>query len=93
MIHVGITRKGDGKNKFTSYFGKHGKLSKNKFWEFECYYIGWFWIEFELELLLRGRDHAGPKFTIGLFGYTIQFQIYDNRHWDAETNDWEVYED
>ena len=34
-------------------------------------------------------DHAGVFSSISLFRTTIQFDFYDNRHWDDETNSWE----
>lgn len=33
-------------------------------------------------------DHAGVKFELGLFGYSIVFYLYDSRHWNYEKNDW-----
>jgi hypothetical protein len=46
--------------------------------------------EFELDLMWKGKDHAGPSLTIGIGGYTISFKIYDYRHWNYELNDWEI---
>lgn len=28
------------------------------------------------------QSHAGLELEIGLFGYNVHFQFYDNRHWD-----------
>jgi hypothetical protein len=39
------------------------------------------------------QSHGGLGIVLGLFGYNIHFNLYDNRHWDVETNDWEVYPD
>ena len=40
----------------------------------------------------RRRDHAGPNIELAIFGLMIMFNIYDNRHWNYDNNDWEKYE-
>ena len=37
------------------------------------------------------QSHAGLSLELGIFGYNIHFNFYDNRHWDAETNNWANY--
>lgn len=37
------------------------------------------------------RDHAGIDIQLSLFGYCLHFNLYDNRHWDYKTNNWETY--
>jgi hypothetical protein len=34
------------------------------------------------------RDHAGMTIELGLLGYSISLNIYDQRHWDYKTNTW-----
>lgn len=34
----------------------------------------------ELELKLR-TDHQGLRLSFGLFGYTLEFSLYDRLHW------------
>lgn len=36
----------------------------------------------------RKADHAGFIFNITIFGLTLHFNIYDNRHWDFIENNW-----
>lgn len=36
------------------------------------------------------QDHAGASIKIGLLGYEISGSIYDYRHWNTKTNDWNV---
>ncbi len=36
------------------------------------------------------QSHGGVDLDIGLLGYNVHFQFYDNRHWDREINDWEL---
>jgi hypothetical protein len=35
------------------------------------------------------EDHAGIRLELGLLGYQIDFNIYDHRHWDTDTNTWQ----
>lgn len=37
------------------------------------------------------QSHAGVDLELGLLGYCVHFQFYDNRHWDSYTNTWEIY--
>jgi hypothetical protein len=39
------------------------------------------------------EDHAGIILTFGLFGYEVNLQIYDVRHWDHEYNCWKEYDE
>ena len=38
--------------------------------------------------LTHKTDHAGFTFDFTFIGLNIYFNIYDNRHWDCEKNDW-----
>lgn len=65
----------------------HGALPfKNKFWELEIYRSSDI-VRLGFEFTYR-ESHAGLKFEIGLLSYTIVLFLYDNRHWDTETNTW-----
>ena len=37
------------------------------------------------------QDHAGIEFSLGLFGYTVRYQFYDNRHWNHKEGRWMFY--
>ena len=70
--------------KYGSFFGV-----SNKFWELQLEkWENWtnyfeFYLKFD-----RHCDHAGFRFYIEISGYSINFRIYDSRHWDYEKNDW-----
>jgi hypothetical protein len=64
-----------------------GRLTKNKCWELNWYATHQL-VELQSHLTFTG-DHAGFLLLIGLFHRTIEFQIYDRRHWDYFKNDWE----
>jgi hypothetical protein len=72
----------------TWYWDK--KLTTYKWFEVQTFVDSDHLFGFELDLRLKGRDHAGPSFELVLFCIGLAARIYDNRHWDYETNDWEV---
>jgi hypothetical protein len=37
------------------------------------------------------QSHAGLDLELGLFGYNVHFQFYDNRHWNVKEGCWMVY--
>lgn len=75
---------------FTSYYYK--KISEHKTFEWQTEYWGWTRLfRFELDLSLKGECHAGPKLELTLFGFMVAVNVYDHRHWDHDTNDWEVH--
>lgn len=79
------------KENFKSFFVKNLKLTKNKSFEFQITRYTLDLFLFELSLAWYGHDHAGPFFILSLFGYSLNIKIYDNRHWDYDTNTWELY--
>ena len=68
-----------------------GKISQNKSWEFELYQHNYEIVKAVTQLTFN-RDHAGFTLNIALFTFGIEFTIYDTRHWNYETNSWEVYD-
>lgn len=45
-----------------------------------------------LDTRWRGCDHGGIRFDIEVFGYFLNLNLYDKRHWDWENWCWEEYE-
>ena len=68
------------------------RLSKYKSWEIQHSFHSPELLVFRLEWS-KNKSHAGVKVTLGIFGYAVDFQIYDNRHWDHYNDCWEVYEE
>ena len=77
-------------NRFANLFCRSGNTPwKHKYWEVEILKDSeLFRIEFEFT---TRQDHAGIGLELGLLGYKIDFRLYDSRHWDYETNSWQVY--
>jgi hypothetical protein len=90
MIYISIGLSNPWSNPFDNLWNKSGNLTKNKSWEAELL-RGRQLIGFTVGYTVR-QDHAGLNLEVGLFGYSISFMIYDNRHWDSITGTWEVYE-
>ena len=74
---------------FISFYTWTGAITKHKFWEVQVSHYAREWLAIELDLGWFGKDHAGPRVELNLFGYTITAQIYDHRHWDDYRNSWE----
>jgi len=36
------------------------------------------------------QDHAGLDLEVGMFGYCVHFNFYDNRHWSQITKEWDT---
>ena len=89
MINLNFLLTNPYSDRFEHVYGKDGKLTKNKSWEFQIYKSDTI-VELEFRLAHR-TDHAGVKLGIGLLGYTVSFQLYDIRHWNYDTKCWEVY--
>jgi hypothetical protein len=77
-------------DKFKSLGSIGGLLTQYKAWELEHYYYSRTLAEFEFSVTSKA-DHAGFRFTLGLLGYSISATIYDTRHWDRDSDSWEIY--
>lgn len=73
-------------NDFYTLFDYAWQLTANKFLEIECVRDNTL-IEVSLSIT-TSQDHAGTRLTFALFGYTITTSVYDHRHWNYETNEW-----
>lgn len=72
----------------SAFFGLHiAVLSPTVIFAMYCNLL---WIELDLKINRR-VDHAGLYFNLTLFGFCIDYSLYDMRHWDVDNNKWEVY--
>ena len=91
MINLQINLRIPGSDRFKNIKCCQGSMPflKNKFWEIQIYQSADI-----LDLFIRithKQDHAGIHLGLGLLGFNIEFQIYDNRHWNKNINDWSQY--
>ena len=77
---------------FKNLWFKSGSFNPHKHWELQLMHYDWNLFELNLVISWLGEDHAGPKLEIGILGYQFAVSVYDSRHWDYETNTWEVYD-
>jgi len=82
MIYINLTIRNPWSDRFEHIRAWSGPLSKNKYWEIECYRSDTI-AEVECKFTVR-EDHAGLTIGVGLFSYTIRAQVYDTRHWDYD---------
>jgi hypothetical protein len=87
MININFTIDNPWSDRWNTIWYRNGLLPKHKAWEFNGYRTHHI-VDFEFHFT-RNRDHAGIGFGLGLFGYSLEFQIYDTRHWDYTNNRWE----
>ena len=91
MIYLSFTLSNPFSNRYSVVYEKSGKSwNPHKFWEFEIYKNSAI-IGFAFDLTMR-QDHAGFGFSFELFGWRVDYRFYDSRHWNDETDCWEVYE-
>jgi len=74
--------------RWRTLFCKHGLFGKGtKAWELNGYATHQI-VDFSFELKRGYIDHRGVFLMIGLFGYALELDVYDTRHWD---NQWGVW--
>ena len=88
MINITLALTNPFSNRFDTLWEKSGRITKHKVWEVEVLkttsvaYI-------DLRITTR-QSHAGVMLGLGLLGYEILVSLYDTRHWNGDTNDWDV---
>jgi len=78
--------------KFNNIFHKDWLPFKHTVFEIEITQSTSTLAEIKFNLTFK-RDHAGMVFAIGLFTYSVCFNLYDTRHWNNDANSWEVYDE
>ena len=86
MINLNFKIENPKSNRWDILWSKHGTITRTKAWEFNGYRTNSI-VEVHAHYKLR-CDHAGFKFVLSLFGYTVELDFYDIRHWDYKTNRW-----
>jgi hypothetical protein len=72
---------------FKSLGSTGGKLFAHKYWEVEHNFYGNSLLDIDFHIAIR-EDHAGLSLTLGVMGYGVHLHVYDNRHWNRNTNSW-----
>jgi len=90
MINLSLALNNPFSRRWETIYYKGGLLSKNKSCEVQVFRDNTI-VSADVRMTFR-TDHAGIELGFGLLGYSIRAGINDNRHWDHETNAWEVYD-
>ena len=89
MINFNISLRNPWSNEFKNLWNRvYDTPFANKYVELEVYKDSSL-ASFMFNWTIR-QSHAGVDLDIGLFGYNVHFQFYDNRHWDRVNNHWEL---
>lgn len=88
MINFHINVRVPGSDRFRNIKCCNGivPFSQHKFWELQIY-RGSDIIDLFLRITAR-QSHSGVEIGFGLAGFNLEFQIYDNRHWNKENGCW-----
>lgn len=90
MINFRFSLENPWWDRFEILFWKAGGTPfKHKFWELQAMKTDDL-IAVDLRITSR-CDHAGIDLWLGLLGYSINFNLYDNRHWNTKEGRWVVY--
>jgi hypothetical protein len=88
MISLNFNLRNPWSNTFKNlWFRFYTTPIKNKFIEIEAYRDSSI-ISFVFAWTIR-QSHSGVDLELGLLGYCLRFNFYDNRHWDTNAGHWE----
>ena len=91
MIYLSFVITNPFSPSFSKVYETSGKTwMPHRFWEFGVYKTNAI-IRCIIDFTIR-QDHAGFGMELDLFGWGVEFRVYDSRHWNVETECWEVYE-
>jgi hypothetical protein len=76
---------------FKNIYNRAWAVSQNRTLEIQFDRYDYELLGIDCDLRWRGGDHAGPKFEINILGWCFRISLPDNRHWDCETDDWELH--
>jgi hypothetical protein len=83
MISFNFNIRNPWSNRFKNLWNRsYNTPFKNKFIELEVM-RDFTLVSFRFNWTVR-QSHAGLELEAGVFGYCIQFNFYDNRHWDSD---------
>ena len=87
MININFSIDYPFSTRFKILAGTSKLLTKNKAVEANIYCTANI-VKLALAYAIR-QDHAGLRMEFGLFGYECELHLYDTRHWNDKTHQWE----
>jgi len=90
MINLNFSIRNPWSQKFKNLgFVIYDSIFKHKYIEIELYKDSSI-ICFNFSWTIR-QSHAGVDIELGLFGYCVHYNFYDNRHWNYEAGRYYEY--
>lgn len=80
MINFNLSISNPWSDHWAVVYTKTDLLNKYTAWEFNVYSTHYL-LDADFRLTVTG-DHPGVFITVGLFGYSVEFNLYDTRHGD-----------
>ena len=79
-----------GPCEFRNIYNRAWAVSQNRTLEIQFDRYDYELLGLSFDLRWSGQSHAGPDFDFNILGYNFRISLSDNRHWDRETDDWEL---
>jgi hypothetical protein len=76
---------------FRNIYIRSWAVSKNRTLEIQFDRYDYELLGLSFDLRWRGRSHAGPDIDFNILGWCFRIGLVDNRHWDYETDNWEIH--
>jgi hypothetical protein len=76
--------------KFRNIYNRAWSVSQNRTLEIQFDRYDYELLGLSFDLRWSGQSHAGPDFELNILGWNFRISLPDNRHWDRETDDWEL---
>jgi len=90
MIYINLNLRNPWSHTFNNLWASaYATWFKNKFIELEVYQSSSL-LAFMFNWSYR-QSHAGLDIELGLLGYCVRFNFYDNRHWNIAEGRWMRY--
>lgn len=89
MISFSFNIRNPYSQQFKNLWNKMWYVYTNKYAELEVYRDSSF-LSFNFSWTIR-QSHAGLDIELGLLGYCLHFNLYDNRHWNYEAGRYYKY--
>jgi hypothetical protein len=90
MIYLSLNLSNPWSRKWQIVKSLSRQLTRNTYAEFNIYRTGNI-LGLEVNWTLR-QDHAGVRLQLGLVGWEVEMHVYDIRHWNSTTENWETYD-
>ena len=76
---------------FRNIYNRAWAVSQNRTLEIQFDRYDYELLGLSFDLRWSGQSHAGPDFELNILGYNFRISLPDNRHWDRETDTWEIH--